>query len=91
MATPLEIQIALWYYTTRQGDYSPDDIFHRNSSACKFIYNKFVKKQLLYINNEPIVNHNEPTYKAGPALECYINALCAIPFPVQQWVIPDVD
>lgn len=85
MTSPLKIQIALWYWC-RTDDYSSDDIHHRFSPACKEIYNQFLKEELLVEAKEGV---NGPTYKAGPALECYVDALCAIPFPVQQWVIPD--
>ena len=30
-----------------------------------------------------------PIYTAGPALDCYMQALMAVPTPVQVWVIPE--
>lgn len=29
-----------------------------------------------------------PDYSAGPALKCYIEAICNIPPPVKNWTIP---
>lgn len=84
MTVPVEVKIALHYWTI-PGDYSPDNLEHRHSSVCEAIYSKFINQELLiYCKNGAAT----PKYTAGPALQCYIEALCAVPFPVKGWKIP---
>lgn len=80
MASPLEIKIALHYYAM-PGDY---DGTERGSGAFSEIVETFLRGGLL-VTPGP----RGATLSAGPALAIYVEALCAIPFPVQKWVIPD--
>jgi hypothetical protein len=84
MSTPLQIAIALHYWT-RADDYglgNGDDNF--NASAVRDQRSEMCAYQLIEANEPGAI----PRYKAGPALECYINALCALPWPEQKWVMP---
>ena len=83
MSTPLEISIALHYWT-RPGDYgagAPD--FNIDAPAV-------IEQRQQMVNAGLLVQVNAPgrRYDAGPALECYVTALCNLPWPVQQWVMP---
>lgn len=73
--SPLQVLILIHYYTT------PGD--------CEAIENKkplceqFVKDGLLLKSEE-----EGQLYEANrPALEVYINAICSVPFPKQEWII----
>lgn len=84
MASPLEIQIAIHFWTrpTKYAEHEPD---HRNSGAVKAILSWYVRDGLL----EPTApNEHGEIYKATEALGVWVDALCTVPFPVQKWVIP---
>ena len=86
MASPLEIKIALHYWTNSTEDYAADDERHRTSPAVVSAVDSMVKAGLLeYPRKVP------GKVEVGPALETYVAALMAVPFPVQQWVIPERD
>ena len=86
MASPLEIKIALHYWFNSTEDYAADDERHRTSPAVVSAVDSMVKAGLLeYAGNVP------GRVEAGPALATYVAALRAVPFPVQQWVIPKAD
>ena len=77
--TLLEIEVLTHYYCT------PGDFPRMDAPAVKEAINKFVNLRLLYA----CPDGEKQLYKANyDALEPYINALCGIPLPVQQWVIP---
>ncbi len=85
MTCPLEIEIALFYFT-RPGDYG------RDNGDCNFdapgvqrIINEFVQRELLIPNRD---NSRDRIYRAGPAMEAYVEALESVPFPIKQWVVP---
>lgn len=80
MTTPLEIMIALHYHTT-SGKYSEHDLVHANSTA--------VVSAKARLNKLGLLNRLEFDYEAGPALAVWVQALQNVPFPVQQWVIPN--
>ena len=82
--TPLEISIALWYHC-RNGDFgrfSGDNNY--DSPAVQSAFKSFVNRGLLVLNAAP----NDCIYRGTPALKVYVDALCSVPLPVQQWVIP---
>lgn len=84
MASPLEINIALWY-RCRAGDYGKgngDDNY--NAPAVQSAFKGMVDAGLLALSPAGC----EATYYATPALEVYVAALCSVPLPIQQWVIP---
>ena len=85
MASPLEIKIGLHYWTVAT-EYSWEDEMHRNSPATRNILGWFVRDGLL--EKLPVPTEYGATYKATEALGVWVEALCAVPFPVQQWVIP---
>jgi hypothetical protein len=84
-ACPGEIAIAIHYWTT-PGEYSADNTAHRESPFARDVHESFVKRGLLRKLDEP--NAYGATYASTEALGVYIDALCSVPFPVQQWVIP---
>lgn len=86
MANPLEIQMALHFWT-RPTAYAEHEPEHRNSGAVKAILAWYVRDGFLEVI--PVNEHGE-TYRATEALGVWVKALCAVPFPVQKWVIPTV-
>ena len=86
MASPLEIRIALHYWTT-PGDYELGTGCHWHSTAVQETLSKLVERGLLQRREAADL----AMYKRGPGLECYVKALCDISFPIQKWIIPPVD
>lgn len=85
MASPLEIDIALWYYC-RPGDWRPHNgDNNEDAPAVKEVFCKFVELGLLRRNNCGVFSN----YVGTKALHVYVEALCNVPWPVQQWVIPE--
>lgn len=85
--TPLEIDMALWYHC-RPGDYDKgngDNNYH--APAVQAALKDFVSAGLLGL----CPAGSERAYYGTPALEVYVDALCSVPLPVQQWVIPKQD
>ena len=87
MTTPLEIDIAYWYYA-RRGDYG-DRIGDENLTA------PAVQAALICFVEAGLLKRHEPNadvpqrYISTEALCVYVEALCRVPWPVQRWVIPD--
>lgn len=83
---PLEISIALWYYT-RPGDYGRGDGDNNfDAPSVQAALQGFVDAGLLK-RNDP--NSDLPQHFYGTdGLRVYVEALCSVPWPVQQWVIP---
>jgi hypothetical protein len=89
MTTPLQIEIALHYWT-RTTDYglgNGDNNF--DAPAVVSQRNEMLRAGLLNANDTTVYPQHTRNYAPGPALECYIKALCALPWPVQQWAILD--
>lgn len=86
MASPLEIMIALHYWTT-PCEYAADDERHRTSGAVTDILESYVRAG--FLEKLPEANKYGGTFKSTDALGVWVDALCSIPFPVQKWVIPD--
>jgi hypothetical protein len=85
MATPLEICIALHYWT-HTTDYGRDNGDHNfSASAVVAQRDQMVEAGLLILGTGERTVRN---YDIGPALETYVNALCSVPWPVQKWVMP---
>jgi hypothetical protein len=85
MASPLEIGIALHYWTTPT-EYDGGASEHFYSPATQEILSDFVSRGFLLHLDKP--NEYGGMYRATEALGIWVDALCNIPFPVQQWVIP---
>jgi hypothetical protein len=84
MATPLKIEIGLWYHC-RPGDYgkgSGDNNF--NMPAVQDALHDFVKGGLLA--RSP--SGSEAEYYGTEALTVWVNGLKSVPWPVQTWTIP---
>lgn len=81
--TPLELMIGLHYYCSPY-PYAVHDQAHANSPAVNSIKDMMLGKGLL-------VDNGEGDAKAGPALKTWIEAICSVPFPVMNWVIPEGD
>lgn len=86
MTSPLEISIALHYWTT-PGDYSAEDPDHRLSPAVQSALHGFVEAGLLERRTEPTDRGSR--FKATDGLRVWIEALCAVPLPVRIWIVPD--
>jgi hypothetical protein len=80
--SPLEIAIALHYYWSPAPYNGPVD-------DCLFsaTIDKLLRAGLLRELDEP--NQDGSRYERTEGLICYCEALCAMPFPVQRWVMPD--
>lgn len=84
MASPLKINIALWYHC-RPGDYGKrggDNNF--DAPAVKEALQDFVNGGLLARSPAGC----EAEYYATDALKVWVDGLCGVPWPVQHWVIP---
>lgn len=82
MVTPLHVNIALHYHTSV--DQWPDlriPIHERYA-------NDLVNYGLLEKDPSHVGPFCASIYRKTPALAVWIEALCSVPFPVQQWVIP---
>lgn len=85
MATPLEINMAIWY-RCRAGDYGKDNGDNNyDAPAVQSARLGFFKAGLLALSPPG----SEANYYGTDALGVYIDALCSVPLPVQKWVIPD--
>lgn len=82
MASPLEITMALHYYTIPE-PYALRHPDHRYSSAVAEIHRRWVAKGFLVPSVQPGLE-----FDATEALHVWSCALCNVPQPVQQWVIP---
>lgn len=85
MATPLKINIALWYYC-RPGDYGKNS--HDNNftaPAVQEALKDFVDGGLLAVSP----HGSEARYYGTEALKVWVDGLCSVPWPIQQWVIPE--
>jgi hypothetical protein len=78
--SPLEIQIGLHYWT-KPGVYAADDERHSGSSAVREIKKSMIAAGLLAPGDPDDV-------KATDALGVWVEAICAVPWPVKIWVIP---
>jgi hypothetical protein len=81
--TPLGVRMALHYWTS-PGPYASNEPSHANSSAVREMKDFMLKSGLLKFS--PAGAGRD--YDAGPALETYVEALCNVQLPEQQWIIP---
>jgi len=85
MASPLKINIALWYQC-RPGDYGKDaGDYNFKAPAVQDALLDFVNGGLLGKNPAGC----EAEFYATEALKVWVEALCSVPWPVQTWVIPN--
>jgi hypothetical protein len=83
MASPLLIKIALHYYITSSEDCSE---LESRFEAQQFALSVLLESGLL----ERIGgDRDELKFRGTDALKVWVEAICAVPFPVQQWVIPE--
>ena len=83
MVNPLTVDIALWYYV-RTVDYGKgvgDNNF--NAPAVQAAFRLLCEHGLLERGTR-----DGQVYAGTKALEAWVNAICSVPFPVQEWVIP---
>src|ERR1700758_4389179 len=83
--TPLEISIALHYHTRsdqfREGDFS--------GTAVQEALAMFVAAGLLEEKGWSMRGtFRQPNYQATGGLKVYVEALCAVPLPVNVWQMP---
>ena len=82
--TPYEIELLLWlYYTPSKIEKPRDELFYRTMD-------RFVNLGLVIKGSYPIDNpdYEKEYYGNSEALKVYVEALKAVPYPVQRWVIP---
>jgi hypothetical protein len=78
--SPLKIEILLHYYCL-SGDY---DIERLGAPAQSSAVAEFIELGLLRHSERP----GQKYEGVSGALKPYVEALCAVPLPQQQWVIP---
>jgi len=77
MASPLQIEVALWYHT-RPGNYDIGDIWGSEHIDCHSLLVEF-----------GLLSRDERgNFHGTEALHVYAEALCNVPYPDQRWVIP---
>jgi hypothetical protein len=84
MATPLKIEIGLWYHC-RPGDYG------KNSGDNNFMAPAVQDAIQDFINGGLLARSPagcEAQYFGTDALKVWVDGLCSVRWPVQQWVIP---
>ena len=81
--TPLEIEILLHYYYSRDYDYT-----NLCSPAVREACERFVELGLLEEINSCSTPLKNKYIGNIDALEPYVKALCSVKLPVQTWVIP---
>lgn len=88
MATPLEITIAIHYYT-RPERYAWRDPSHADSPGVREIKDKFTRMGLITPVAQPAGCHESTAdyFPVDEALRPYIEALRAVNFPTRQWVV----
>ena len=79
--SPLKIDILLWYHS-RHVDYSDLVSSAHQEAICYFLNNGYL------IMMEP-GEEFDMSYKPTEKLHFYVEALCNVPEPVQEWVIPN--
>lgn len=86
MVSPLEISIALHYHcrVDDYGRHNGDNNF--DAPAVVDTLARFVEAGLLTVDQDGI-----PSYRATPGLAVWVDAICSVPLPVQQWIIPKCD
>lgn len=81
--TPIEIDILLHYYVSPE-EYRNGDI---GAPAVLDALKKFVSRGLIVKRTVP--NEYGALYEGNSAaLKVYVETLCAVPLPVQKWVMP---
>lgn len=85
MASPLEISIAIHYHcrVDDYGRHNGDNNFH--APAVMEAIGRFQEAGLLTLTD------GIPSYRATPGLAVWVDAICSVPMPIQQWVIPKCD
>lgn len=84
MSTPLEISIAVHYYT-RAGDYGRGICENNwNAPAVQQACENMHAWGLLQLSNK-----EGQKYESTKGMDAFVQAICSIPWPVQQWAIPD--
>lgn len=77
--SPLEVEILIHYYC------SALDFRDLGAPAIKSAINRFIALGLLKHNDGDEGSQYRPVREA---LEIYIEAICSVPLPERQWVIP---
>jgi hypothetical protein len=80
VSSPLEIKIALHYWCSSE----PYDGPEANSPAFSQITATMCSRGLLVMRNGGLDGVHD-------VLKVYVETLCAVPWPVQMWVIPKED
>ncbi len=85
MSTPNDIEVMLHYYT------SPVGHPRIHASAVRDAVERFVNAGLLvHKNDTPTTVNDLNAYEVTKGGRMYVEALCAVPIPTQQWVMPRV-
>lgn len=82
MVTPLHIQIAMHYHC-HPGQYEMVTTNETRRQYAEDLVRAGLLRKEGCLTSGPIVG-----YAATDGLRVWIEAICSVPFPVQQWVIP---
>jgi len=88
--TPLEIEILL-HYKTHIGDYRSGDFWE--PKVCKFIH--ACRTELGLLRKSTPDDHKRDcanrtsVYVLTDRGKMYIDAVCAVPLPIQKWIMPE--
>lgn len=87
-STPLELIMALHYCTVAR-PYSVDEPGHRYSQCVREIQRDWLARGYLELADPAPVEPTDPDFRATEALRVWVHALCCVPKPVQEWIVPD--
>jgi hypothetical protein len=83
MSSPLEIELLLHYWCSATDH---PHVAKNLGLAWREAADRFVERGLL--RRADIATEGRLYTGVSEALEPYVNALTAVPFPVQQWILP---
>ena len=81
---PLHIEILMHYHCCA------DEFPRLDAPACREVVNEFLAEGILRVrtDDENKARTHWRTYEATERAETLVKALCAVPYPVQRWVMP---
>lgn len=82
--TPLELSILI-HYMGHADDFRGGDL---SAPAVREAMSAFVDDELLELNHEAMPGDGRAAYRLTSRGVFFVEALCAMPLPVQKWVMP---
>lgn len=84
--TPYEIELLLWYYYTPIACPKPrNDLFY--STMKHFVDRGLILKGPQIQNGITDSEYDKEFHGNADALKVYVDALAAVPLPVQKWIV----